>query len=532
MSGFVDPDAGGGSGFVDPDAAPKQKPQGFGPSASAGAMNLATTLLGLPVDTVENALNLGIAGVGRLSGAFGGPTPNPLQGSVGGSEWLRNVLRGTGANVLSPDNPNPQDTGNSLVYDFVSRGGPIPGGAIPAISSIGFEKALGPQWAGVGAMAPAAGRMAARSAAEATIPRVPPDANAALLQSEGVQLTPGQMLGGGVKRAEDAATSIPVLGDVIKGAQRRGIEQFDAAAFNRALTPIGETLPKGMTGNKAVDHVYSRLGEKYEDLLPRMKGELYGPGGNALPARPGQPGPVTLKQELDGLRTMGQNMAPQQAAQLDRILFNEIESRFTQQGLASGETLKKIESQLGRMAKDFRKSENYDVRQLGDAVQEAQNAVRRMVERVNPSHGAELQKINEGYANFKVVQNAAGSLGAQEGVFTPTQLNRSVRAKDQSKDKARFAEGNALMQDLSGAGRAVLPSSVPDSGTATRSLIAWAIANPVKAAIAGVPVGIASLPYTPFGQRAVQSIVQRQPMQPTPLLRSGLPQGILSQEQE
>lgn len=512
--------------------APAVKPQGIGPSASAGAMNLGATLLGLPADTVENALNLGIAGFGRLSGALGGPTPAPLQASVGTSEWLRNVLRGTGANVLSPDNPNPKDGANSLVYDFVSRGGPIPGGALPALSSIGFEKALGPEWAGVGAMAPAATKMAGRAAAEAVIPRVPASPNAALLQREGVQLTPGQMMGGGVKRAEDAATSIPVLGDAIKGAQRRGIEQFDAAAFNRALTPIGEALPKGYTGNKAVEYVYGRLGEKYEDLLPRMKGELYGPGGNALPSRPGQPGPVTLKQELDGIRSMGQNLPPQQAQQLDRILHNEIESRFTQQGLASGETLKKIESQLGQLAKDFRRSDNYDVRTMGQAVEESQNAVRRMIERVNPSHAAELQKINEGYANFKVVQNAAGSMGAQEGVFTPNQLNRSVRAKDSSKDKARFAEGNALMQDLSNAGRSVLPSSVPDSGTPYRGMLAWALANPGKAAIAGIPLGMAALPYTPFGQRAIQSVVQRQAPQPVQLLRSGLPQGILAQEQE
>lgn len=508
-------------------------PQGSKPLAANAALgSLAANFVGTPVDTVENALNLGIAALGRVSGAFGGPTPNPLQGSVGGSEWIKNLLRSTKIEGLRPDNPNPKDEAGTLAYDFVARGGPIPGGGIPAASSILFERALGPEWAGVGALAPGAAKMAARSAAEAVIPRVPASPNAALLQSEGVQLTPGQMMGGAVKRAEDASTSIPVFGDMVRGAQRRGIEQFDAAAFNRALSPIGEKLPSGIKGNKAVEYVYSRLGEKYEDLLPNMKGELYGPGGNALPSRVGQPGPVTLKQELDGIRTIGQNLPPQQAGQLDRILYNEIESRFTNAGLASGQTLKDIESKLGGIYKNLRKSEDYDVRNLADAVRESQNALRRMVERVNPSYAGELQKINEGYANFKITQNAAASLGASEGVFTPSQLNRSVRSQDSSKDKARFAEGNALMQDLSGAGKAVLPSSVPDSGTPMRSMLAWAIANPAKAAIAGIPLAAASLPYTPFGQRAIQSVVQREAPQPTPLLRNGLLQGILGQEQQ
>lgn len=339
-------------------------------------------------------------------------------------------------------------------------------------------------------------------------------------------------MGGGVKRVEDGATSIPILGDFIKSAQRRGIEQFDTAAFNRALEPVGEKLPSGLKGNKAVEYVYGRLGEKYDELLPKMKGELYGPGGNALPSRAGQPGPVTLKQELDGIRTMGQNLPAEQRAQLDRILHNEIESRFTSHGLASGETIKNIESQLGQLAKTFRKSENYDVRTLGQAVEESQNAIRRMIERVNPSHGAELQKINEGYANFKVVQNAAASMGAQEGVFTPAQHLRSVRAKDASKDKARYAEGNALQQDLGAAGKAVLPSSVPDSGTPYRAALLWALHHPGQATLLGIPLTAASLPYTPFGQRAIQSVVQRQAPQPTPLLRTGLVQGILAQEQQ
>jgi hypothetical protein len=41
-------------------------------------------------------------------------------------------------------------------YDLMSRGGFIPGGALPAVGSVVAERTLGPEWAGVGAMAPQA----------------------------------------------------------------------------------------------------------------------------------------------------------------------------------------------------------------------------------------------------------------------------------------------------------------------------------------------------------------------------------------
>ncbi|MEG7603096.1 hypothetical protein, partial [Listeria monocytogenes] len=88
---------------------------------------------------------------------------------------------------------------------------------------------------------------------------------------------------------------------------------------------------------------------------------------------------------------------------------------------------------------------------LGDAYKQLQSELRDLVTRSNPAHADELKAINTGWASFKRIQNAAAKVGSEEGVFTPAQLQNAVRALDRSKDKARFAEGNALMQDLSGA---------------------------------------------------------------------------------
>jgi len=138
-----------GGGFV-PDPEPSKTLP-----ANAGLVKLITGAAGIPVDTVENVINLGVAGANRLLDRGGESTP-PLSGSVGSSKWFQDKLRSTGIPALSPDNPTPQSGTGTFQYDLVSRGGVLPGGAIPAVSSIVAEKAGGPEWASVGAMAPSA----------------------------------------------------------------------------------------------------------------------------------------------------------------------------------------------------------------------------------------------------------------------------------------------------------------------------------------------------------------------------------------
>jgi hypothetical protein len=359
-----------------------------------------------------------------------------------------------------------------------------------------------------GAIAPAT---AARVAGG---PAVRPDV--ALLKQEGVQMTPGQIKGGFIKTIEDAMTSVPLLGGMVKEAQRRGIVSFDTAAFNRALAPIGETLPKGLTGSAAVSYVQDKLGARYNDIRAKMKGSLDGPitTGPTLPSQNPQP---TLRAELNTILTMGQNLPAAQRKQLNNIIQNEVISRFTPQGVASGETIKNIESKLGNMASVMGRSDNYDIRMLGDAVKETQAALRRMVEIENPRLATELAKTNDGWAQFKIIQEAAASVAAEKGVFTPAQLHAAAKSNDPSKDRSRFARGEALMQDLTGAGKRTLPSNIPDSGTPLRLLAGlgmlgggYGIAHyPVVAGIAGATGVGAALPYTSWGQSVLQRLLTR-----------------------
>ena len=154
--------AGLPAGFkLDAPSAPAVASGGYsGPlPANAGLSDLGASLLGIPVDAVQNVLNLGRALVGTGATAILGKpelAPDLQTGAVGGSQWLKDKLRQTGMPGLSPDNPTPNDPLGTAQYEFVRRGGPLPQGAAPAIGSMVAEAVGGPEWAGVGGMLPTA----------------------------------------------------------------------------------------------------------------------------------------------------------------------------------------------------------------------------------------------------------------------------------------------------------------------------------------------------------------------------------------
>jgi len=323
--------------------------------------------------------------------------------------------------------------------------------------------------------------------------------NVNLLKSEGVQPTIGQTLGGWANALEEKAQSLPIMGDAITAARQRANDQLNKAAFNRALAPIGETLPKSVPlGGSAVEYTNSRLGAAYDNLLPKLTTQA----DNQFGA------------ELNNLRSAVQSGAldPKYSTLFDKTLQARVLDKFQGQNSMTGQTLKDTESFLGGEIKRFGMSQDPDARLIGDAFKEVQSQLRGLVTRSNPQYADELRAINTGWANFKRVQNAAGKVGTDDGVFTPSQLQSAVRVMDKSKDKARFSEGNALMQDLSGAGKSVMGGKIPDSGTAGRALMGTGalgagFVNPA------IPIGLLSgaAAYTPPVQSLLRGLVSSRP---------------------
>lgn len=195
-------------GFVLESAPPKPTAMQQMQPAISGALKLGTGLAGIPVDAIENVMNLGEAAKGSIMAAVGRPdlAKEPLRGSIGGSEHLQALLRKTGVPLLNPDNPMPKDSLGTAQYDFVARGGVMPGGAVPAIGSQVAEKIGGPQWAGVGAMLPSAAKMAynemrAPSLAAEQAKNTVRDQTLREAQAEGFKVIPTQVESGPGKAA-------------------------------------------------------------------------------------------------------------------------------------------------------------------------------------------------------------------------------------------------------------------------------------------------------------------------------------------
>lgn len=349
--------------------------------------------------------------------------------------------------------------------------------------------------AGIGAAGGAAVSAGSKLASALLHPNVSQDVGT--LIDAGVTPTPGQILGGGWKRAEDGLTSVPVIGDMVKNAQVRAAASLNKAAINRSLAPIGDSLPDGSAGRDAIAYASGKLGSAYDDIVGRI--------GAIQPDS-------QMTSDIGTISGMTGNLPQGMSDQFDRIMQNEVFGRIDSNGYMTGEGLRAADSNLGSTGRGYMTSSDADQRQLGNALLAAQGSVRGMLGRVAPDVASDLNDVNAGYSNLLRVQRAASSLGSDEGNFTPSQLQNAVRSMDPSKGKRAFAMGNALMQDLSDPAVSVLGTKVPDSGTPFRHAISAGLAG-----IAGhsmLPEGVGSLigpaaavggalslPYTEMGQR-------------------------------
>ncbi len=381
--------------------------------------------------------------------------------------------------------------------------GALQGGAFGALQPVAdtANESYGTQKAGqvgYGMLGGAAAPAIANAVGGVIAPRLAEGANA--LREVGVKLTPGQALGGGFKALEDKLTSVPLLGDLIKNAQRGSVEDFNRAAYQRALDPIGEKVTAPV-GREAIEQVSDKLSAAYNNLLPKMTFAA----------------DQQFQSDMANVAQVATGLAEPQFKQLGKILENDLLRHMTPQGTMNGESLKKVENALTQKAKTYQSSAVGSERELGDAISTVLQSVRSTLERSNPEYAAELAKINQGYANYARIRQAAAMTGAEHGIFTPAQLQNAVKATDKSVAKGNFAKGNALMQDLSEAGKSVIGNQYPDSGTAGR-LIANGI---VGSALGGgtmagainpaalVAGGIAAAPYTGFGRTAFNALLNR-----------------------
>ena len=194
----------------------------------------------------------------------------------------------------------------------------------------------------------------------------------------------------------------------------------------------------------------------YDDVIPKLKLDAIDP---------------SLVGRLANLRGMVQSLPEREAKAFDAVIAREIDGRIAPNGVLSGQNLKDALAAIRDQGKKFSISPDAYQSDLGQAFKQLHKELLDEMMAKNGALGQQLKKVDTGYANFKRAERAASSVGNAGGDFTPAQLFNATKALDRSKDKGAFARGQALMQDLAGAGKRVMGNTVPDSGTAGRMLL-------------------------------------------------------------
>jgi hypothetical protein len=324
--------------------------------------------------------------------------------------------------------------------------------------------------AAMGAAGAAGGRLLARTLA-ARAPKVAEGVKE--LADRGVPMTPGQLYGLGLVRSvEDKLTSTPIVGDLIARARKRSLESYNRSELDDAIAPLGRTVRTSGVGKSAVDEAEHLVEKAYDEALQRV---FMTPQAAMSAAR----GAIAQADETIPM------LDPRQLGQLDLFVRKRIEPVMDQLGdrPLKGEYVKVIDTEIGHQARKFSKSLNPSDHSLGDAFYVLQSQWRDAMQASGrTSSGRDalelLQGANAAYRKLLPIKLASERTAS--GVFTPQGMNQAGKSSKVGNSK------------LTQAARSVLPSTVPDSGTASRTLWGLGALGGVSMLDAGATLGTAA----------------------------------------
>ena len=317
-----------------------------------------------------------------------------------------------------------------------------------------------------------------------------------LLQKEGVNLTSGQAAGGMMNRIEEKLQSVPFVGDAITSARSGARESFNKAALNRVLAPIGQKAKE--SGQQGVREAGDLVSSVYDQAANEVKYVKFDP---------------VFDRDFAQLKSMADGLVPQLRNKFHNKIDDIFGGRKSPTGSMLGDTYKKVDSEIGALASQYRGSTAASEKELGDAFAQFQSLMRQQAMRTNPKAADLYSQADEAWANLVRVEGAAKSAKNADGVFTPAQLNMAIQSGDDSVRKRAVSRGTALMQDLGTAGQNVIGNKVPNSGTVDRALTSMGIGGAAFAdpLITGSILGAGLLGYTPLAQKMLTGAITKRP---------------------
>jgi hypothetical protein len=246
----------------------------------------------------------------------------------------------------------------------------------------------------------------------------------------GIKGTVGQKLGEPIKALEEFAQNLPIVGTAIQNQRERTLYDFNKAVINKALNKVDIKLPADAIGRDAVQFATDRVGEAYDDVLSKMSFSFNN----------------TVSSDILNALNKANLPSPAQRQMVEGILNSVVLNKFPPSGVISGKGIKGIEEDLRKQAVGYLSSATQNDRTIGDALQLVLRELKKNIYDQNQKLTPQLRRIDSAYGDLAVMKMAAANTGAQSGVFTPKQYQQAVRQMDQSRRKARFAEGKARGQ--------------------------------------------------------------------------------------
>lgn len=402
-----------------------------------------------------------------------------------------------GGNVLNPANiavglRAGQAVGGVSKARQAVAGGAATGVLQPVVSEDSFTEEKAGQAVG-GAVGGALGSAAATVIGKSANPLISKAEQT--MKDLGIQMTPGQILGGQYKDVERFAEVVPLVGSYISNAKERAVFQFNKGVINSALKKVNSELPADVIGRDAVQEANNIIDRKYDEVLSKIKFSMTSD---------------TYSDAVKAVNKAGLN--PSQRAEVVSKLDNIVLQNFRTSARIDGQTYKGIESDLRKEALSYKNSATKAERDIGDALFDVLETMKKNLRRQNPEQTSALRRVDNAYGDIAVMRTAAANSGAANGVFTPKQYSTAVRQRDSSRNKTAFAAGQARGQELSDAALEKLGEDATQYQTGRQVVQGFGLG----AALSSPPAALAAVVTTPVlysegGLRAMQVLLRSRP---------------------
>ena len=332
------------------------------------------------------------------------------------------------------------------------------------------------------------------------------DPRAQRLTDQGIDLTTGERLGGAWSTMEEKLISVPVLGNSVRNAKNRSIESFTRNRSDNVLKEIGESLPDRVpSGRDATAYTQDRLTKRYDDVLSKMT-----INEDAI-----------FNKEVNDILGMVEKLPQGDRTAIHRTVQDALIDPFNNSNkVLLGQTYKESETLLRTTAEKMIRSDNVNTTNAGHALDEIRKSFKKLSHRQNPEQAIELDELTRAYAKRSVNVDAANAIGAEDGIYNPSQYLRAVKKGSKGN---QFAYGRAPEQELADDAKAVIAQKINNSGTEDRNAMLGALGLGAGASVVAptaIPIaGAAYSAYTKPGQKMINKALFDRPVATNKLLK-------------